>query len=93
MCWGGGVYKARDKGISAQGVICVPLKFIMCSDSEVGEAKLTGQTTTELQFFPAGKQGPESITIAHEGISNCHTRSINSHRCIINHHYANTENL
>lgn len=27
------IYKARDKGISAQGVICVPLKFIMCSDS------------------------------------------------------------
>lgn len=27
------VYRARDKGISAQGVICVPLKFIMRSDS------------------------------------------------------------
>lgn len=27
------VYRVRDKGISAQGVICVPPKFIMCSDS------------------------------------------------------------
>lgn len=27
------VYRARDKGISAQGVICVPLKFVMRSDS------------------------------------------------------------
>lgn len=90
---GWGVYKARDKGISAQGVICVPLKFIMCSDSEAGEAKLKGQTTKELRFFTAGKQGPESIITAQERISNCHTGSISSHGCIINNHQANTENL
>lgn len=33
------VYTVRDKGISAEGVICVSPKFIMCSDSlrSVGE--------------------------------------------------------
>lgn len=49
------VYQARDKGISAHGVICVPLKFIMCSDSEVGEAKLRhskrSQTTQSITYL------------------------------------------
>lgn len=68
------VYRERDKGISAQGVICVSLKFIMRSDSwrsggeEQGYTPGSSSSTQNIlqsvwnRIIPSSLEETESIT-------------------------------